>query len=78
MVVIMKSKVTMAARVLLGLAFFGSGLFGIISHFKFPPNLPPNLLAFVQGMTASVYFLPLLKTTELLCGLLLLSGQFAH
>ncbi len=27
-------------------------------------------------MTASVYFLPLLKTTELLCGLLLLVGRF--
>src|SRR5882724_621812 len=72
----MKNKVTIAARILLGLVFFGSGLFGIISRFKFPPDLPPNLLAFVQGMTASVYFLPLLKTTELLCGLLLLVGRF--
>jgi len=72
----MKSRATIAARVLLGLVFFGSGLFGIISHFKFPPNLPPNLLTFVQGLTASVYFLPLLKTTELLCGLLLLVGWF--
>ena len=64
------------ARVLLGLVFFGSGLFGFISRFKFPPDLPAGLLAFVAGMAASRYFLPLLKGTELLCGLALLSGSF--
>jgi len=72
----MKSKATIATRILLGLVFFGAGLFGIITRFKFPPNLPANLLTFVQGMTASVYFLPLLKTTELVCGILLLVGRF--
>jgi uncharacterized membrane protein YphA (DoxX/SURF4 family) len=64
------------ARVLLGLIFFLSGLFGFITRFSFPPDIPPNLLAFVKGMSASMYFLPLLKSTELVCGLLLLSGSF--
>ena len=72
----MKNKVTIGARILLGLVFLGSGLFGIISRFKFPPDLPPNLLAYVKGLTASVYFLPLLKCTETVCGLLLLLGRF--
>jgi uncharacterized membrane protein YphA (DoxX/SURF4 family) len=64
------------ARVLLGLIFFLSGLFGFITRFAFPPNLPPNIDAFVKGMHASMYFLPLLKGTELTCGLLLLSNSF--
>jgi len=72
----MKNKATVAARILLGIVFFGSGVFGLVTRFKFPPNLPPNLLTFVQGLTASVYFLPLLKITELVCGLLLLVGWF--
>src|ERR1700742_1263254 len=72
----MKSKLTIAARILMGLVFLASGVFGFITHFKFPPDLPPDLLAYVQGMTASHYFLPLLKTTEVVCGLLLLSGRF--
>lgn len=66
----------MIARVLLGLVFFGSGIFGFISHFAFPPDLPANLLEFVKGLTASSYFLPFLKGTEIVCGAMLLSGRF--
>jgi putative oxidoreductase len=66
----------MIARILLGLIFFGSGVFGFISHFAFPPDLPANLLAFVKGLVASTYFMPFLKSTEIICGLMLLTGVY--
>jgi len=64
------------ARVLLGLVFLGSGIGGFVTHFAFPPDLPEGLKTFVTGLAASTYFLPLLKSTEIACGLLLLSGAF--
>lgn len=70
------NKLPTIARVLLGLIFLGSGVAGFVTRFAFPPDLPPNLLAFVHGMAASGYFMPLLKGTEALCGLMLLSGAF--
>src|SRR4051794_5111070 len=69
-------KLPTIARVVMGLIFFGAGLFGFINHFAFPPDLPPNLHAFVTGMAASSYFFPLLKGTEVICGLLLIVGAF--
>ena len=64
------------ARILLGLIFLGSGIFGFVSHFAFPPGLPENLQLFAKGLAASVYFMPLLKSTETVCGLLLITGAF--
>ena len=64
------------ARVILGLIFLASGIFGFVTHFAFPPDLPENLQAFVKGLAASVYFFPLLKGTEIVCGLMLVSGAF--
>lgn len=72
----MKQWLPVIARVLLGLVFFGSGVFAFISHFAFPPDLPANLLTFVNGLVASHYFMPFLKGTEIACGLLLISGAF--
>ena len=64
------------ARVLFGLVFLGSGVFGFVSHFAFPPDLPENLKTFVHGLAASVYFMPFLKGTEIVCGLFLITGAF--
>jgi uncharacterized membrane protein YphA (DoxX/SURF4 family) len=64
------------ARTLLGLVFFGSGVFAFISHFAFPPDLPENLQVFVKGLAASSFFMPFLKSTEIVCGLMLMSGYF--
>jgi uncharacterized membrane protein YphA (DoxX/SURF4 family) len=64
------------ARVLLGLVFTASGIGGFATRFQFPPDLPAPLLAFASGLAASGYFMPLLKGTETICGLLLLSGFF--
>lgn len=72
----MKKWLPLIARVLLGFVFFGSGLFAFISKFAFPPDLPENLKTFTLGLQASGYFMPFLKGTELVCGLLLMTGMF--
>ncbi len=41
-----------------------------------PPDLPDRLVAFNNGLMASGYFMTLLKLTETICGLMLLSGMF--
>lgn len=72
----MKSKATLAARILLGLVFFVFGLMGLLNLVPPPPNLPEKLVAFTNGLMATGYFMPFLKLTEVICGLLLLSGFF--
>jgi len=66
-------NVTLVARVLLGLVFVGSG---VAYFFTTPPPLEGPLATFFEGMTATRYFLVLLKLTEIACGLALLSGRF--
>lgn len=66
-------KVTLAARILLGLIFFASGL---SFFFTTPPPLDGPIGEFMKGLVASHYFLYLLKSTETACGVLLLSGFF--
>lgn len=41
-----------------------------------PPDMPDNLKTLMSCMMATTYFFPLLKVTEILCGLLLLVGAF--
>ncbi|MBI2712472.1 MAG: DoxX family protein [Bdellovibrio sp.] len=67
-------KITLIARLLLGLIFFGAG----ISFFFMgtPPPMEGPIGEFFKGMVATHYFLYLLKGTETICGLLLLSGFF--
>lgn len=66
--------VTIAARVLMGLIFIGSSVaFFMMTE---PPPLEGAMNDFFKGMTATGYFLTLLKGTEFICGLLLLSGFF--
>ena len=64
------------ARVLLGFIFFGSGLAGLLNLIPPPPNLPEKLQTFMAGLMATTYFFPLLKGTEAVCGLLLMTGAF--
>ena len=65
------------ARILLGLVFTVFGLNGFLSFIPPPRELPPEgalklLVAFIE----SGYLIPLVKGTELLAGLLLLSNRF--
>lgn len=72
----MKNKLPLIARILLGFVFFASGLAGLLNLIPVPPDLPEALVTFNTGLAASVYFLPFLKLTETICGLLLLLGMW--
>ena len=62
-------------RILMGLMFLFAA---IVVLFKLAPQpeLRGSVKLFMQGMEASVYLLPLIKITELLCGLAFLIGRF--
>jgi len=72
----MKAKIPLIARVLLGLVFLFGGITGLLNLIPPPPDLPERLQTFNSGLMASGYFFPLLKGTETLCGLLLVTGFF--
>jgi uncharacterized membrane protein YphA (DoxX/SURF4 family) len=62
-------------RTLLGLLF----LFGAIAYFfnlVTPPPMSGAMESFHHGLAASGYFFTLLKITELVCALMLLTGRF--
>src|SRR4051812_33085733 len=62
-------------RTLMGLMFLFSSivvLFKIIPQ----PELKGAVKQFMSGIEASVYLLPFIKITELVCGLAFLSGRF--
>ena len=62
-------------RTLIGLLFLFSSItffFNLIPQ----PELTGNVKVFFEGLTASVYLLPVVKAIELLCGMAFLSGRF--
>lgn len=73
---IMKKYIPVVARVLLGLVFFMSGIVGLFNLVPVPEDLPERLRIFNEGMAASGYMMGLVKLTETICGLLLVSGFF--
>ncbi|WP_409478708.1 DoxX family membrane protein [Pseudobdellovibrio sp. HCB154] len=72
----MKAKLPLIARILLGLVMFLSGVAGLFNLIPPPPDLPADLVTFMTGLMASKYFFPFLKMTEIVCGLMLLTGFF--
>ena len=64
-----------AARLFLGLAFTVFGL-NFFLHFLPMPPAPPRAAAFGGALFASGYLFPLLKVTEVVAGVLLLSNLF--
>lgn len=64
-----------AARILLGLLFFVFGLNGFVGFLPQPP-VPPEAGAFLGGLAATGYMFPLIKGTEVVAGLMLLSNRF--
>jgi uncharacterized membrane protein YphA (DoxX/SURF4 family) len=69
------SKVALVARILLGLVFFVFGLNGFF-QFLTPPPMEGKSAEFLGALLKAGYFFPFLKTFEVLCGILLLSGYF--
>jgi hypothetical protein len=70
-----QNKLPAVARYLLGLAFFVFGLNGFLHFIPQPPISGPPA-NFIGAMLATGYLFPLLKGTEVVAGLLLLSNRF--
>ena len=68
-------KVVIGARSLLGLIFLVFGLNGFLEFFPMPP-LKEAMQSYAGALTGTGYFFPLLKATEALMGLCLLSNMF--
>jgi uncharacterized membrane protein YphA (DoxX/SURF4 family) len=64
-----------AARLFLGLVFTVFGL-NFFLHFLPMPPAPPRASSFAGALLASGYLFPLLKTTEIMAGLMLVAGRF--
>ena len=62
-------------RTLMGLMFLFASLVVLFKLVPQPPLAGASKL-FMDGMNATGYFIPLLKITELLCGLAFVSGFF--
>ncbi len=69
----MKNKITFAAQILLGLIFFVFGLNGFLNFIP-APTPPESAMDFLKGLMSTGYFFPVLKGSETICGLLLLTG----
>lgn len=63
-------------RIVLGVLFVAGPLASAL-HLAPEPALPARAAAFMNALASSGYMLPLLWTTEIAAGLLLLSGVFA-
>jgi hypothetical protein len=70
-----KSISITGTRIVLGLVFFVFGLNGFL-HFLPQPPLPAAAGAFMGGLAGAGYMFPLIKGTEVLAGVLLLSNRF--
>lgn len=70
----MKTKATHGARIVLGLIFFLFGLNGFLNFIPQPPMSGPPA-SFAGALIATGYLFPLLKSTEVAAGALLLSGR---
>ena len=77
----MAHNIQLGARIILGLIYFVFGAMGLamqLGLMQMPePAMPEAAMGFMKGMVGTGYFLPLLKITETVCGLLLLTGLAA-
>lgn len=72
----MNQKFHFVARLLLGLIFLVFGLNGFFNFLPMPP-MPERAAAFGMALMQSGYFLPMLKSIEVLSGALLILGLYA-
>ncbi len=70
----MKKKAALVARLILGLLFFVFGLNGFLQFIPAPPGIPEAAMKFSGALVETGYFFPVLKGTETICGLLLLTN----
>ena len=62
-------------RSLMGLLFIFSSV-AFFLKLGGEPQLEGNMKTYMDGLNASIYFLPFLKITELVCGIALVAGRF--
>jgi uncharacterized membrane protein YphA (DoxX/SURF4 family) len=65
-----------AARILLGFIFLVFGLNGFLNFLPQSGNIPEAALAFAGALMKTRYMFPLIKGTEVIVGVLLLSNRF--
>jgi uncharacterized membrane protein YphA (DoxX/SURF4 family) len=65
-----------AARLLQGLAFLVFGANGFLHFLPNPPGMPAPAADFAGALFHTGYMFPLIKGTEVVAGILLLSGRF--
>lgn len=70
-------KMTLGSRILLGLIYFVFGLNGFLNFIPVPPEMPEKAMMMMQAFMSSGYFLQVVKGTEVIGGLMLLTGKFA-
>lgn len=70
------SRAVLVVRVFLGLLFFVFGLNGFFHFMPAPPPPEGPAGAYMVGLAATGYFIPLLKTVETVSGALLLVGAW--
>ncbi len=68
-------KLTLLARVLLGLVFFVFGLNGFFEFLEEPTH-NPEATVFLTGIGTGDYMWPMIKAVETVCGFALLVGLF--
>ena len=71
----LRQKLPAVVRILLGLTFFVFGLNGFLNFLPQPP-MPAAAGAFLGGLASAGYFFPLLKITEVIVGVLLITNRF--
>lgn len=69
----MKIKISAISALLLGMIYVVFGLNGFLNFLQQPP-LPEGAMAYLGGLASAPYFFPLLKGTEVISGVLLLTG----
>ena len=62
-------------RVLMGLLFLFASIVFFLNLFP-QPEVAGNTKTFMDGVNATRYLMPLIKITELLCGIAFVSGYF--
>jgi hypothetical protein len=72
----LNTKTQTAARLGLGLIFTVFGLNGFLHFLPQPPAQPGPATDFAAALFATGYMFPLIKGTEVLAGVLLLSGRW--
>ena len=71
-----RSYLPVAGRILFGLILFVFGLNGFLQFLPMPSNVPEPALAFASALAKTGYMFPLIKGTEVVVGLMLLSNRF--